>query len=101
MRAKHGKDGWDHRREQVERIERREARHDAVAEIAVLIPGPMSPERGALASCAIEGNQFAIDALETIRRVEAGEAVGAKYVKRLNRFMEASDGREPKRKGDV
>ena len=58
--------------------------------IDVLIPGRFSSIRGALASCAIEHNQFAIDALETIRRVEADEPVGPRYVKRLNEFMMAS-----------
>lgn len=59
--------------------------------ITVLIPGPLSPLREALASCAIEDNQFAIDALETIRRVEVGEPVGERYAKALNDFMIAGE----------
>jgi hypothetical protein len=55
--------------------------------IEVLIPGKCSMIRGALATCAIEGNQFAIDAIETIRRVDIGEPVGARYAKQLNEFL--------------
>lgn len=59
----------------------------SVSKIDVLIPGKFSTIRAGLSSCAIEGNQFAIDALETIRRVEAGEPVGATYVIRLNNWL--------------
>jgi hypothetical protein len=59
-----------------------------VMTIDVLIPGPLSPIRAALSSCAIEGNQFAIDALETIRRVENHEPVGARFVQVLNEFLQ-------------
>ena len=52
------------------------------------IPGIGSPVRGALSSCAIEGNTFAIEALETIRRVECGEPVGLRYVEALDEIME-------------
>lgn len=55
--------------------------------IEVLIPGRFSPIRGSLASCAIEGNGFAIEALETIRRLEAGEPVGRRYCEQLNGFL--------------
>ena len=55
--------------------------------IEVLIPGRLSSIRFALATCAIEGNQFAIDALETIRRVEADESVGPRYAKALNDYL--------------
>ena len=64
-------------------------------EVEVLIPGPLSPLRGALSSCAIEGNQFAIDALETIRRIEAGEPVGAVYAERLSKFCWEWEGAGP------
>ncbi len=58
------------------------------ATIEVLIPSPFNGViLGALSSAAIENNQFAIDALETIRRVKAGEPVGLIYVHRLNDFM--------------
>jgi hypothetical protein len=53
----------------------------------VIVPGPLSTIREAMHSCAIEGNRFAIEALETIRRVEAGEPVGQRYVTALNDFM--------------
>ena len=55
--------------------------------IDVLVPGAMSFTRAALSSCAIENNQLAIDALETIRRVEVGEPVGEHYARRLNWLM--------------
>ena len=53
--------------------------------ITVLIPGPIEME--ALASCAIEGNQWAARLLKTVRMVEAGEPVGAEYVAELNAFV--------------
>lgn len=53
----------------------------------VLIPGPLSSIRYALSTCAIEGNQLAIDALETIRRVEAGEPIGKRYADALNGYL--------------
>ncbi len=57
--------------------------------IEVLIPSPFNAAVWhSLSSCAIENNQFAIDALETIRRVKAGEPVGLIYVQRLNAFMQ-------------
>jgi len=63
-------------------------RHPETARtIDVLIPGPLSPWRAVFATCAIEGNQFAIDALETIRRVEHGEPVGPRYAEALNQFL--------------
>lgn len=55
--------------------------------IDILIPGKFSPIRAALSSCAIEGNQFAIDALETIRRAEAKEPVGERYFRALNNWL--------------
>lgn len=70
-------------------VEEPEVSMNTPANIEVIIPGPLSPLRGALASCAIEGNQFAIDALETIRRVEAGLPVGERYARALNAFMQA------------
>lgn len=54
--------------------------------ITVLIPSPIQIE--ALASCAIEGNRWAAQLLETVRRVKAGEPVGARYVAELNAFVE-------------
>ena len=57
--------------------------------VYVLIPSPLSVVRGALASCALSGNQFAIDAMETIRRVEAGEPIGERYATALNDFMQS------------
>jgi hypothetical protein len=59
----------------------------AAGVVDVICPGHFSAIRAALSSCAIEGNQFAIDALETIRRAEVGEPVGLRYAERLNRFM--------------
>jgi hypothetical protein len=57
----------------------------------VTVPSPFNFQvRGALASCAIEGNQYAARLLETIRRVEAGETVGARYAEALNQFMETA-----------
>lgn len=53
--------------------------------VEVLIPG--AAMREALASCALSGNRFAIEALETIRRASAGEPVGERYVKALNAFV--------------
>jgi hypothetical protein len=55
--------------------------------IDIIIPGKFSAVRAALSSCAIENNQFAIDALETIRRVENGEPVGQRFAEELNRWM--------------
>ncbi len=56
--------------------------------IEVIVPTPFDAAVWhALSSCAIEGNGFAIDAIETIRRVKAGEPVGVGYVERLNGFM--------------
>lgn len=55
--------------------------------IEVLIPGPFSPLRDALSSCAIEGNQLAMEILETMRRVERGEPVGEKYARQINEFL--------------
>ena len=60
----------------------------AKPQIEVHMPGPFSTTRAALSSCAIEGNQFAIDALETIRRVEAGEPIGLRYAEALNGFVQ-------------
>jgi hypothetical protein len=62
--------------------------------INVLIPGPFSTCRAALSSCAIESNLLAIEALETIRRAEAGEPVGARYVNQLNWIMRRLDEHE-------
>lgn len=56
--------------------------------IEVIIPSPFnSAVWNALSSAAIENNQFAIDCLETIRRVKADEPVGRVYAHRLNDFM--------------
>jgi hypothetical protein len=59
--------------------------------IEVIVPGRYSTVRAALSSCAIENNQFSIDALDTIRRIEADEPVGPRYVRQLNRFMREQD----------
>lgn len=59
----------------------------ASKEMEVIIPGMMSSVRAAPSSAAIGGNQFAIEALETIRRIEHGEPVGIMYVNRLNNWM--------------
>ena len=58
----------------------------------VLIPARHSSLRDAMGSCALAGNPLAVELLYTIRRLEAGEPVGAGYVKQLERFMEDEDG---------
>lgn len=61
--------------------------------IEVIIPSSFNPAWHASSSCAIEGNQFAVDALETIRRVKFGDAIGIVYAERLNEFMRRQSGR--------
>lgn len=58
---------------------------------AAAVPALSSPIREALLSCASRGNQLAIDALETIRRLEAGEPVGDEYRRRLEMLLYVSD----------
>jgi len=50
-----------------------------------------SPIREALDTCAVRGNRLAIDALETIRRLETGEPVGERYLRRLEMVLEVSN----------
>lgn len=51
----------------------------------VYLPDPALRE--ALASLAIDGNRVAITALETVRRIEAGEPVGKRYADALNALV--------------
>jgi hypothetical protein len=60
-----------------------------VSQTFVVYPTRFNPVRGALASCAIEGNSFARQLLETIRRIDNDEPVGLRYVTDLNRFMKS------------
>lgn len=55
--------------------------------IDICIPGICSLTRASLSSCAMAGNKMAIECLETIRRVEAGEPIGLRYAKQLNKVM--------------
>lgn len=55
----------------------------------ILFPSKFSPVRGALSSCAIEGNAYARQLLETIRRIDNGEEVGKRYLLDLNHFMKS------------
>lgn len=69
--------------------------------IDVLVPGPMSEIRAALSSCAVSGNTFADQLLETIRRAENHEPIGERYAKDLNKFVMQAHAGEWTIKGDA
>lgn len=48
--------------------------------------------KGCVASCAIEGNTYAQELVETMRRLESKEEVGERYLIQLAEYCEAVKG---------
>ena len=55
--------------------------------VSIILPD--AELREGLARCAEERDQLAVECLETIRRIEAGEPVGVRYAEQLNEFMKS------------